>query len=106
MKFYKFILPCLFLVISTSCSKHHYETPPDLGYDYYPGKVGSYIIYDVDSISYTRLPTIDTFTYKFQIKEKIDTIYTDNQNRPTLKIIRYKKTYSPTIPYSQMTWTL
>jgi hypothetical protein len=106
MKFYKFILLCLFSVAINSCSKHHYEVPPDLGYDYYPGKKGNYIVYDVDSISYTKLPAIDTFTYKFQIKEKIDTIFTDNQNRPTLKIIRYKKIYSATIPYSQMTWTL
>ncbi len=106
MKFYKLTVLCLFLLAIGACTKHHNEIPPDLGYDYYPGKVGSYVIYDVDSISYTRLPTIDTLYYKFQIKEKIDTLFTDNQNRPTLKIIRYKKIYDATVPYSAMTWTL
>lgn len=106
MKFYKVAGLFLLWIMINSCSKHHVETPPDAGYDYYPGKVGSYIVYDVDSISYTQLPTVDTLTYKFQIKEKIDTLFYDNQNRPTLKIIRYKKIYNDTIPYSQMSWAL
>ncbi|MEO8761207.1 MAG: hypothetical protein ABI448_09960 [Bacteroidia bacterium] len=89
-----------------SCKKDVVETPPDLGYDYYPGKIKSYVIYDVDSISYRQLPIRDTLYYKFQIKEEMDTLITDNENRPTIKLIRYKKIYSPTIPYSAMTWTL
>lgn len=93
-----------------SCKKDVSSIPPDLGYDYYPGKIKSYIVYDVDSVVYHQLGQngsgSDTVYYKFQIKEVMDSLITDNQNRPTIKIIRYKKIYSPTIPYSQMSWTL
>jgi len=105
MKFLKILGICLFTVVLTSCVKHQNEEPPDLGYAYYPGTVGSYIVYDVDSIAYRKIQN-DTVTIKFQIKEKIDSLFTDNQNRPTLKIIRYRKDYSATIPYSAMTWVL
>jgi len=99
MKWYFYLL----LIACFSCHKS-IEIPPDFGYDYFPGTTGGYIIYDVDSISYRQLPTIDTVYYKFQVKEKVDTQYTDNEGRPTLKIIRYKKIYNDTIPYSQMSW--
>jgi hypothetical protein len=102
MKFSRLIvIGLLFLLVS--CKKNKVEEPPDLGYDYYPGKVGSYVVYDVDSISYPAL-SVDTLYYKFQIKEKIDSVFTDNQGRPTLKIIRYRKNYNDTIPYSLMDW--
>lgn len=105
MKFFRIISLCLLVLGVFSCTKHHTEAPPDLGYDYYPAKIKSYVIYDVDSISY-RQPQNDTMKFKFQIKEKLDTLFTDNQGRPTIKIVRYKKMYSPTIPYSQMNWTV
>jgi len=97
------------VVLFFSCKKDKVEAPPDLGYDYYPGTIKSYVVYDVDSIIYNPLGSSngnDTVRYKFQIKEVMDTLITDNQNRPTIKLIRYKKKYSPTIPYSAMTWTL
>ena len=103
MKIFKIIAFGFLLIGMTSCTKHNTEAAPDLGYDYYPAKIGSYIIYDVDSICY-RQPQNDTLKFKFQIKEKFDTLFTDNQGRPTVKIIRYKKKYSSTVPYSQMAW--
>ncbi len=107
MKFFRFITFCLIVAGILSCNKHNTEGAPDLGYDYYPAKIKSYIIYDVDSVVYDPLSIInDTVKYKFQIKEKIDTLFTDNQGRPTIKIIRYKKKYDPNIPYSAMTWVL
>lgn len=106
MKFKPLILPALCALLITGCKKNEPGEPIDMGYDYFPGKVGSYIIYDVDSISYTELPTVDTLYFKFQIKESIDSLIYDQENRPTLKIIRYKKMYDPNVPYSQMSWTL
>jgi len=105
MKFFKAIVFCAMLAGFISCDKHHNEAPPDMGYDYYPGKLHSYIIYDVDSFSY-RQPANDSLKYKFQIKEKFEELFYDNQGRPTLKIVRYKKVYNPNIPYSQMAWTI
>jgi hypothetical protein len=82
---------------------------PDLGYNYFPEKAGHYVIYNVDSIVYNRVAisypaVIDT--YKFQVKEKIHSFYTDNQGRTTMRIERYKKQFNPAVPYSAMPWTL
>jgi hypothetical protein len=98
---------CIFaiLVLFFSCKKDATVAPPDLGYNYYPGTIKSYIVYDVDSIVYRQVQG-DTLKYKFQIKEVMDTLITDNENRPTIKLIRYKKIYNATVPYSTMTWTL
>jgi hypothetical protein len=103
----KFQYYCVFaiLVLFFSCKKDTTIPPPDLGYNYYPGTIKSYIIYDVDSIVYDQVKG-DTLKFKFQIKEVMDSLITDNQNRPTIKLIRYKKIYSPTTPYSAMIWTL
>jgi hypothetical protein len=103
---------CIFaiMVLFFSCKKDKVIPPPDLGYDYYPAKIKSYVVYDVDSIVYHQLGQSgggsDTARFKFQIKEVMDTLITDNQNRPTVKIIRYKKKYNAAVPYSAMTWTL
>ena|ERR1700741_3400364 len=102
----KYNLICLIVFsLLVSCKKKQNEEAPDLGYDYYPAKVGSYIEYDVDSTAYTPLP-VDTIVAKFRIKEVIEEEITDNQGRPALKIVRYKKNYSATVPYSAMNWTL
>ena len=92
-------------IVFFSCKKDVTTDPPDLGYDYYPGTIKTYVVYDVDSIVYRQVKG-DTLTYKFQIKEVMDSQIVDNQNRPTIKIIRYRKNYSPTIPYTAMTWTI
>src|SRR5574337_305543 len=94
----------LLTTIFSSCSKD--EAPAiDMGYGYFPNTPGKYVVYDVDSIvmnSFTK--TVDTF--KFQLKEIIESVYTDNSGRPALRLERYRKNYSKTIPYNQMTWTL
>ena len=94
-----------------SCKKD--KTPAtDFGYNYFPNQVGRYVIYDVDSLYYdnanlnpnTHLAKVDTF--KFQLKEKIESIYPDNLNRPTIRLERYVKYFNDTLSYSQMPWTL
>ena len=105
---------CAFAVVAFgiySCKKDK-APAPDMGYDYFPNQVGRYIIYDVDSIYYdnadinpnTHLAKADTF--KFQLKEKIESIYNDNLNRPTIRLERYIKIHNDTLAYSQMPWTL
>ncbi|MCE3279960.1 MAG: hypothetical protein K0S44_2151 [Bacteroidetes bacterium] len=95
----------LFCGIS-SCSKDPGPNP-DLGYNYFPDQVGRYVVYTVDSFYYdasANPPIIDTI--KFQIKEKIQSVYTDNEGRPTMRLERYIKYYDPLVPYSNMSWTL
>lgn len=85
-----------------ACKK---EKQPTLymGYDYFPNKVGHYVIYQCDSITVNTLsaniPPFDTF--KYQIKEVIDSIFPNNQGQPTQRIVRYKRT-DTTIPWSNI----
>src|SRR3990167_8625748 len=73
----------------------------DLGYNYFPDAVGTYVVYNVDSIFYddfnvnpsNHISPADTF--KFQLKEKIQSVYTDNEGRPALRLERYVKYYVP-----------
>ena len=105
----------LFILISIgffSCKKKEDDKPVDMGYDYFPNQAGRYVVYDVDSIHYDDFninlnthisPAIE---YKFQIKEKIESIYMDNENRPTMRLERYVKYFDQAVPYTQMQWTL
>jgi len=80
-----------------SCKKDKVEPPIDVGYDYYPNKVGNYIIYQVDSIVYDDFTgTVDTFAY--QLKELIESDFIDNQERNTQRIERYNKA-NDTLPW-------
>src|SRR4030067_3558016 len=88
----------LITVLIISCKKD-VSVNPDLGYEYFPATVGKYVVYDVDSIVYNDF-TGTTDTFKYQIKETIESIFLDNSNRQTLRIERYKKNYSDTVPYS------
>ena len=104
-KFKIFIGVFIFIIWMYACKKDAPIAPLDLGYNYFPTQIGSFVIYDVDSIVHNDFTgKIDTF--KYQIKEIIDTVYLDNSNRPTLRIERYKKNYNKSIPYSSIPWTL
>ncbi|MGZ4119003.1 MAG: hypothetical protein ACXVPY_16055, partial [Bacteroidia bacterium] len=98
-----FFISLVLLCAIASCKKDQIAEP-DPGYNYFPNQVGRYITYDVDSFFYEN--AIKTDTFKFQLKEKIQSIYPDNQNRPTLRLERYVKYYNDTVPYSAMTWKL
>ena len=82
-----------------SCKKDA-PSKVEVGYNYYPNKVGSWIIYDVDSIVWDDFNApniaIDTFTY--QIKEVNESFFLDNEGRETTRIERYKRTNS-TMPW-------
>lgn len=98
----------LLIVISGSFScKKKDELPPDLGYNYFPEQVGKYVIYDVDSFYYDDFfSPVKIDTTKFQLKEKIQSTYLDNQNRKTLRLERYVRYYNPLVPYSSLPWVL
>lgn len=90
----------------SSCKKDP-SAAPNLGYNYFPDKVGTYVVYSVDSFYYddrSEPSTIDTT--RFLLKEKIASAFTDNEGRPALRLERYVKYYNPAVPYSQMSWTL
>ena len=74
----------------SSCAKEHAPQPPALGYNYFPTNVGHQLIYDVRTIF--RQP-LDSFLIdsSFQILETVQSIYYDNQGRPTERLERYAR---------------
>lgn len=98
----------LLIVISGSFScKKDKDEAPDLGYNYFPDQVGKYVIYDVDSFYYDDFfSPVKIDTTKFQLKEKIQSTYLDNQNRTTLRLERYVRYYNDSFSYSSLPWIL
>ncbi len=94
----------LFMMAVTGCKKEK-NNLPDAGYSYFPDQPGTYVVYDVDSVVYDDFNnTVDTF--RFQIKETIQSIYQDNSGRPTMRIERYKRKYNKNIAYNLIPWVL
>ncbi len=74
-----------------SCKKDVETVPsPDMGYNYFPEDIGSYVIYEVDSIAYDDKSHAPDTT-RYLLKEVIASSFIDNSGRPTLRIERFKK---------------
>ena len=56
----------------------------DPGYAYFNIRENSYIAYDVDSLVFD-IPSDVQDTFKFQVKEVIDTTFFDLEGRPTIE---------------------
>ena len=90
----KKIVPYLLLLIATtmvSCSDDETtNSPSGLIYSYFPTNVGHEVIYDVSLI------TKDDFTGAqdtsiYQIKEVVESVFQDDQDRPTQRLERYRR---------------
>ncbi len=85
-----FSLISVITVILFSCSKDEEITATEIAYDYAGLEVGKYVVYDVDSLTHNDFTgTIDTASY--QIKEVVDSKFTDLEGEEAFKIIRYRK---------------
>lgn len=89
-KLFLLLFPILVL-FAFGCDK---EDPfqPDFKYGYFPLETGFYAIYDVDSIFYDDFftPTkVDSTSY--QIREYIESTFTDLQGREAFRIERYRR---------------
>jgi len=86
-----FIFTLWVLLALQACKKDEaiIETP-ELGYEYYPLQLGSYWIYEVDSIVYDDFKqSIDTFRY--QLMEFVESDFLDQENRLNYRIERHKR---------------
>ncbi len=92
-------------VLLTSCKKKTEDATSVLGLDYYPTKLGKFVIYDVDSTVYNDL-TLDTVRYKYRIKEKLVESFTDNEGRPAIRLERFIKMYNPNKLYDSIPYTI
>jgi hypothetical protein len=105
----KYVIPSISVIILFACCvfscKKEKQQAVDMGYSYFPDKVGNYIVYDVDSFYYNDFSDhVDTF--KFQLKEKVESVFQDNQNRPTMRLERYVRFYDRLNPYPLIPWKL
>jgi hypothetical protein len=105
----KYAIPSISVIVLFACCifscKKEKQQAVDIGYSYYPDKAGNYIVYDVDSFYYNDFSDhVDTF--KFQLKEKVESIFQDNQNRPTMRLERYVRFYDRLKPYPTIPWKL
>ena len=58
--------------------------------NYLPTTIGKWIIYDIDSTYYNDFD-MSVNHYTFQIMERIDASFTDNEGRPTQKVLQFKR---------------
>lgn len=81
----------IFTIFIFSCSKDKEElVEPYLGHDYAGLTVGKYVVYDVDSFYYDAFTGLIDSSF-FQIKEVVDSKFTDLEGDEAFKIIRYRK---------------
>jgi hypothetical protein len=78
---------------------------PDGGYSYFPNEIGHYCVYEVDSAIYDDFEH-DTDYFRYQVKEIVESYFTDNQGREAMRVERYKRPFIDSIPYSQLPWTI
>ena len=92
------------VIVFASCKK---DKPASIymGYDYFPNNIGHWVIYNVDSISFNPVLTAGSDTFNYQIKDVIDSFYTDNTGTRTQVIIRYKRANSSASWLYQKTYT-
>ena len=82
-------LAALLALVVAGC-KEETADPVDLGQAYTPYQMGSWYVYNVDSIDHNAFTgTIDTF--QFQLREVYESTFTDNSGRETFRIERYKR---------------
>ncbi len=104
MKLAAIILIFMCLLFSSCKKDAPSDTTLNQGYNYFPGEVGSYIIYEVDSIAYDDKSHAPDTT-RYLLKEVFASTFTDNSGRPTLRLERFIKMYNDSIPYDSLNWT-
>ena len=105
MKPRSFIFIILSILLFSCAKKKVPDSTALLGLDYYPTTIGKYVIYNVDSILYNSL-TQTTVTVKYQIKEKITELFSDNEGQEALRLERYIKKYNAAKPYDSIPWVI
>lgn len=78
-------------LLFSSCRKNEVDFEAiDLGYDYFPNMVGSYIIYEIDSTYYG----IQEQNFNYQIKEVLSEGFMDDAGEPAVRVDRYRRNFN------------
>lgn len=104
---FRLLLLFLMVVLFLSCRKKDKvdAEPVSLGKEYYPETIGKFVVYDVDSTWYNEL-TYQPTTVKYRIKETFTRVFTDNENKPAIRIERYIKYYNPNKSYDSIPYVI
>src|SRR5688572_4776748 len=86
----KKVVALLFSVaaLSYGCSKDYEPDPKEMGYDYYPLNIGDFRVYNVHEVRYQ---DEDSTVTDYQLRERLDTTYTNQAGELTYKLIRSKR---------------
>jgi hypothetical protein len=87
---YQVLTTAIFGLLLFACTKEKNLPTPNLGLDYFPLKVASVNLYDVDSTVYSDFTNTST-QYKFQIKDSVLSKSLDIENKEVYRIERFKK---------------
>jgi hypothetical protein len=103
MKKLLLLLSLPFLLVLNSCKEDETIQVPPVYFNYVPTNIGNTITYDVDSTYYNEFDS-SVAVFHFQIMERIDSTYIDNQGRPTQRIERFKRDSVSGPWYPVSTW--
>lgn len=95
---------CILASVWHGCKKDE-EVDTDIGWGYFPAEIGHWVIYEVDSTVYDAF-TGDTFYYRYQVKELLESEFIDNEGRPSIRVERYRRNYDSLVPYDSIPWYL
>lgn len=87
----RYILFIALISLFSSCKKDEVIHTAGPSYQYAPVDTGRWVLYDVDSTYYSVLTTPPATRFRFQILERIDSTYIDNQGRPTQRLERFRR---------------
>ncbi|CAN5901329.1 hypothetical protein BH24BAC1_BH24BAC1_01110 [soil metagenome] len=84
-----FLSAVFFVCLLYGCQTSTYEPDPDaLGHRYFPLEVKSFRVYDVTETRYLHdLPTTTTY----QVRERVDSVFTDLANQRAYRIVRSRR---------------
>jgi len=90
MRIINFIIVLSLGLSAFACKTKNAEV--NFGYEYFPARIGSWVSYEVDSISHQPGNFADTVNY--QIKEVLESSFTDDEGRPAIRIERFYRSNS------------
>lgn len=97
----KSIIYFLIIFMLMACEKESVSFKTERIKDYYPLKVGKYITYRLDSTVYLNLGTKKE-VHSYLIQDKIDSVITDNLDRPSYKIKRTIRSNTDTTKWNDL----
>jgi hypothetical protein len=99
------IFAFILLLFSTACEKDTIIPPDPIFRSYFNARVGDFTIYECDSLVYNDF-TGNTDTFRFKIKELMESEFIDNAGRKAIRLERWKQEHDTLSWYLKDVWML